>query len=133
MNGRSIDELGELQRAVVEAVWQLGEATVRQVLEHLNRSRSLAYTTALSSMQKLEAAGWLEHRREGRTYVYRATRSRAEAGMQSLRRLAGKVFGGDPLLLFQHLMRDQHLSSEDLAELKRMIEEREEEMDGGGA
>lgn len=133
MSGRSLGDLGELQKAVVEAVWGLGEATVQQVRDGLNREPKPAYTTVLSVMQKLEKAGWLTHRAEGRSYVYRATRSRQEEGTSSLRAFMNRVFQGDPLRLFQHLIEDRSLSDKDLAELKRMIDERRSRKGGRDA
>lgn len=126
MERKSWDDLGDLQRAVLETVWELGEAGVHQVRERLNRKKKkLAYTTVLSAMQKLEKAGWLEHRAVGRSYVYRATRTRDEAGAGSLRQFLQRVFAGNAVALFQHLIRESHLSSAELTELKRAIEEKE--------
>jgi len=58
MDNNSIDSLGELQRAVMEAIWEMGEASVHDVREVLARRKKLAYTTVLTVMQKLEKAGW---------------------------------------------------------------------------
>jgi len=131
MSRKSMDHLGSLQKAVMDTVWEQGEATVQQVLDRLGRHKPLAYTTILSAMQKLEKAGWLKHREEGRTYVYQPTRSREEEGKNSLRKFVDRVFGGDALLLFQHLLEDQDLSTEDLAALKKMIDQRRKEMTHG--
>ena len=128
MARKSIDRLGTLQKAVMETVWELGEATVQQVLAQLGKKKELAYTTVLSAMQKLEKAGWLKHREEGRVYIYQATRSREEEGKNSLRKFMEHVFDGDPLLLFQHPLEDQRLSAEDLAALKKMIDQRRKEL-----
>lgn len=127
MERKSWDDLGELQRAVLETVWELSEADVHTVRERLNRRRKkkLAYTTVLSAMQKLEKAGWLEHRAEGRSYIYTATRTREEAGAGSVRRFLQRMFAGDAVALFQHLIRESDLNSNELAELKRAIEEKE--------
>jgi BlaI family transcriptional regulator, penicillinase repressor len=131
MARKSLDDLGELQKAVMETVWEQGEATVQQVLDRLGRGprrdRPPAYTTILSVMQKLEKGGWLAHRTEGRSYVYRPTRTRDEAGSSSLRGLIDRVFRGDPLLLFQHLIDDQDLSDRDLSALRTMIDRRRKE------
>jgi len=126
----SIDELGELQRAVMESVWAMGEATVQQVRDRLGRDPSPAYTTILSVMQKLERGGWLRHRPEGRTYVYAPTRTRDEAGSSTLRTFIERVFRGDPQLLFQRLLDDRELGPEDLAEFQRMIERKRREEEG---
>jgi predicted transcriptional regulator len=124
MSRESIDDLGELQKAVMEAVWELGEGTVQQVRDRLDREPQPAYTTVLSVMQKLEKAGWLSHRPEGRSYVYLPTRSRDEAGASALRTFIDRAFRGDPLLLFQRLLDDKRLSESDLAEIKRMIDQK---------
>ena len=127
MSGKSFDDLGELQAAIMEAVWKLGEASVHQVRKRLNRNPALAYTTVLSAMQKLEKAGWLRHRREGRTYFYRATQTRSQASTHSLRGLARRVFGGDAKLMFQHLIADDRLSDDDLAAIREMIDRQRKE------
>ena len=124
MARKSIDDLGALQKAVMERVWELGEATVGQVRDRLQRDPEPAYTTILSVMQKLEKAGWLTHRTEGRGYVYLPTRSRDEAGTSTLRTFIDRVFRGDPLLLFQHLLDDEELSAQDLSALKKMIDQK---------
>ncbi len=127
MEHRSWDDLGELQRTVLETLWELGEAGVHEVRERLNRKRKkkLAYTTVLSALQKLEKAGWLTHRAEGKSYVYIPTRTREEAGAGSVRRFLQRVFAGDAVALFQHLIRESKLSADELTELKRAIEEKE--------
>jgi len=131
MSRKAMDHLGSLQKAVMDTVWEQGEATVQQVLDRLGRDKPPADTTILSAMQKLEKAGWLKHREEGRTYVYQPTRSREEEGKNSLRKFVDRVFDGDALLLFQHLLEDQDLSTEDLAALKKMIDQRRKEMTHG--
>jgi len=127
MARKSIDDLGELQKAVMEIVWEHGGGTVRQVLQRLNREPEPAYTTILSVMQKLEKAGWLTHRLEGRSYVYLPTKSRDEAGSKTLRAFIDRVFRGDPLLLFQRLLEDEELSEQDLSAIKRMIDQKRRE------
>jgi BlaI family transcriptional regulator, penicillinase repressor len=119
--------LGDLQKTVMEIVWTLGEASVNQVKTKLAR-RKLAYTTVLSVMQKLDKAGWLTHREEGRAYVYRPVVTRAEAGRSSLRQFIDRVCGGDPIAMFQHLLDDQELSADDLTELRKMIDKRRKEI-----
>jgi BlaI family penicillinase repressor len=124
MGDKPLDDLGQLQRAVIEVVWELGEASVHQVRKHLTRRKKPAYTTILTAMQKLEKAGWLRHRAEGKVYIYRPTRTREEAGAHSARKFIERVFDGDALSMFQHLMRQSKLSDGELKELRKMIDEK---------
>jgi len=127
MSRKLLDDLGQLQRAVIEVVWELGEASVHQVREQLCRHRKLAYTTVLSVMQKLEKAGWLRHRTEGKSYIYLPTLTREQAGASSVRKFMERMFDGDALLMFQHLMRESKLSDGELGELRKMIDEKRKE------
>lgn len=121
MGRESVEKLGELQRAVMEVVWDRGECSVHDVIERL-RGREPAYTTILSVMQKLEKGGWLAHRQEGRTYIYRATSSREELGSRSIRQTIRQLFKGDIRSFMQQLIEDEQLSDEELLDLRRMID-----------
>ncbi len=127
MSGKLLDDLGQLQRAVIEVVWELGEASVHQVRKELGRKKKLAYTTVLTAMQKLEKAGWLRHRSEGKVYIYSPTWTREQAGDKSVRKFLEQMFDGDALLMFQHLMRQSKLSDKELQELRKMIDEKRKE------
>jgi BlaI family transcriptional regulator, penicillinase repressor len=118
---KSIEDLGELQRTVLETVWELGQATVHDVRDQIKSQRKLAYTSVLTTLQNLERAGWLKHRTEGRTYVYIPTRSRQQAGVGSVQKLIKSVFAGDALLMFQHLIEEDQLSAQQLKKLRQMI------------
>jgi len=126
-SSKSLDSLGELQAAVMEAVWQVGEATVQQVRDELAKSKSLAYTTVLSALQKLEKAGWLDHRSDARTYIYFPRQSRQQAAGSALAQFTKRIFRGDPLLLFEHLLEDEQLADADLAELRKNIDRHRKE------
>lgn len=127
MGKKSLDHFGELQRAVIEVVWELGEASVRQVWKRLCRKKELAYTTVLTSMQRLERAGWLKHRVEGKKNVYLPTRTRAQAGAKSVRKFVQGMFNGNALLLFRQLVEEGELSDQELQELQKLINKKRKE------
>ena len=131
MGRKRLDELGSLQQAVMEVVWEKNEATVQEVRAAIKGRKRAAYTTVLSVLQKLEKAGWVRHRAEGRAYVYSPLRSREQEGSSALWRFIDGVFRGDPMLMFQHLMDGNRLDDEALAELRRMIDARREERSDG--
>jgi BlaI family penicillinase repressor len=127
MDRQSLDSLGELQRAVMEIVWRRGEASVHDVLKELGPRKKLAYTTVLTVLQKLEKAGWLAHRNVGKSYIYTPTASREEAGAGSVRGFLKRVFEGDAVAMFQHLIRESDLSDEELGELRTLIDKKRKE------
>ena len=127
MSNKSLDDLGELQRAVIEIIWDLGAGSVHQVRKLLVRRKKPAYTTVLTAMQKLEKAGWLRHRTQGKSYLYLPTRTREQAGARSVRKFVERMFDGDAVLMFQHLMRESKLSDSELRELREMAEQKRKE------
>jgi predicted transcriptional regulator len=76
--------LGELELAVMESVWQRGQATVRDVHEDL-ADRGLAYTTVMTVMTRLAQKGLLEKQRDGAAFVYQAPLSADELLRSSVR------------------------------------------------
>lgn len=70
--------LGPLETAIMDHLWKRRRATVRDVVDAIGRSRSLAYTTVMTIMTRLHAKGLLTRERDGKTYVYRPAFSRDE-------------------------------------------------------
>jgi predicted transcriptional regulator len=72
--------LHELEAEVMEEVWTQGEATVRTVMDALNRrtTKARAYTTYMTIMARLNKKGVLDRRREGKTDFYAPKLDRAE-------------------------------------------------------
>ena len=68
--------LGRLEREVLEVVWRSEKATVRDVLASL--TRVAAYTTIMTTLDRLFKKGLLQRAREGRAFVYRAAFTRQE-------------------------------------------------------
>ncbi len=71
--------LHELESEVMEELWESGEATVRAVMEALNRgAKPRAYTTFMTVMARLHSKGLLDRRRDGKTDFYRPLLSREQ-------------------------------------------------------
>jgi BlaI family transcriptional regulator, penicillinase repressor len=125
MDRKSLDQLGALQRAVMEILWDKGQATVREVLEALQPRKQLAYTTVLSVMQKLDKLGWITHRSEKNTHVFMPARTRGTERTYSLQKLIRRVFQGDRLLAFEQLLTEEKLKPDELAALAKLIKDKE--------
>jgi predicted transcriptional regulator len=68
--------LGPLEMLVMETLWERGKSTVRDVVTRLNRS--LAYTTVMTTLDRLYKKGMLERRVTARAYSYWPRWSRQE-------------------------------------------------------
>ncbi len=86
--------LPPLELEVMKALWQLREATVREVNVEMNRRRPLAYTTVLTLLDRLARKGVAGRRKRGRAFVYHPVLSREAALELAIDRLARDFFGG---------------------------------------
>jgi len=117
--------LGSLERDVMALVWRRGDVNVRDACDELGSI--VAYTTVMTTMDRLFKKGLLTRRRVGRAFVYRASASRAEIESAVATELVHSLLQreGEPLPVLSSLVdavsdRDRAL----LDELERLIREK---------
>ena len=127
MRRKSLTPLGETEMEVLHLVWELGHATVADVRERMLRHRDVAYTTVMTVMKNLADKGYLQFEKEGVTYVYSAARAPEDVRRSLLGELMEKVFKGSPGALVQTLVASEKLSDAEREEIKRIIDQMEED------
>jgi BlaI family transcriptional regulator, penicillinase repressor len=128
--------LTELQLALMKVMWDGGEVTVVDLHEALRAERKIAQSTVATLLARMEKKGLVTHRQEGRQYLYRALVSEGQVRrsvVAEVSGLFGRLFEGDVTEMVSHLLRESDVEADDLARLKRMIQEREAELNGGEA
>lgn len=124
--------LGELERRALDAVWQQPELSVRELFEQLERR--WAYTTLMTTLDRLHKKGILARRKEGRAFLYspRFSREQLEQGIAGdlidslLARSAGEPA---PLLsCFVDVVGEKDRSL--LDELERLVREKRRKLNG---
>jgi predicted transcriptional regulator len=86
--------LGRLERAVMDTVWAGGDYSVRDVQTALGRP--VAYTTVMTTLDRLYKKGLVGRRREGRAFVYSAALERHEIEASMTAGLLDGVLAGGP-------------------------------------
>src|SRR6185369_16896850 len=117
-------ELGEAELAVLRVLWESGAQTVREVMAHLHeKGRKVAYTTVLTFLTRLEQKGYVASNKTDIAYVYRAKISKQSVARSRVRSLLEQLYDGaaGPMLL--HLIENERFSSEELAALRKMIDD----------
>ncbi|MHB9857532.1 BlaI/MecI/CopY family transcriptional regulator [Streptomyces sp. YIM S03343] len=72
--------LGDLEAEIMDRLWRWRRpATVREVVDDINRTRPVAYTTVMTVANILHSKGWLlREEKEGRAWLYEPVRTREE-------------------------------------------------------
>jgi len=87
--------LGPLELELMQILWSHGESNVREVVFRLNRS--LAYTTVMTTLDRLYKKGFLDRRMPDRAFVYSPRFSREEWERQRAESVvAGWLAGSRP-------------------------------------
>jgi len=121
--------LGDLQLAIMRVLWSHGEATVADVHETLEPERGLALTTIATMLTKMEKKGVVDHRAEGRRFIYRPLVSEGQVRRTMVSDLTSQLFRGDVTALVNHLLSEHDIDSGELAQLREMIASRERKED----
>ncbi|HEY1603407.1 MAG TPA: BlaI/MecI/CopY family transcriptional regulator [Pirellulales bacterium] len=119
--------LAKSELEVARIVWELGRATVRQVLDALPDKRGLDFKTVQTYLRRLEAKGYLKTKREGRSNVYRPTVRPGQVIGELMDDLLNRLFDGQVLPLFQHMVNDRGLSRDEMRQLRELLDRLEEE------
>jgi BlaI family transcriptional regulator, penicillinase repressor len=125
MAKRPIPARSELE--VARIVWDLKDATVRQVLDALPEKRGLDFKTVQTYLRRLAAKGYLRTRREGRTLIYSPRIHPNRVIGQVVDDLMNRLFGGEVLPLFQHLIEDRGISDDDARQLRELLDRLDKE------
>ena len=107
---------------VARIVWDLGGATVRQVLEALPKERKLDFKTVQTYLRRLKAKGYLRTRRQGRSHVYLPCVRRDRVVRELVEDLVNRLFDGQALLLFQHVIQDQGLTEKEIDQVQETLD-----------
>jgi predicted transcriptional regulator len=103
----------------MERLWSWDRPVlVREVLEDLQRDRSIAYTTVMTVMDNLHRKGVLSRERQGRAYRYRPTRSREEHTAAVMEEVLAS--SNDPTATLMHFV--GQMSKQEVARLRKALD-----------
>jgi predicted transcriptional regulator len=112
---------GELR--IMQVLWDLGRASVGDVVERLASSGRPAYTTVLTMMRILEHKKYLIHEKEGRAFVFVPTIDRNRARSNALTALLSRFFDNSPELLVSNLLEQDDVDSKELQRIRALVEQ----------
>ncbi|MGE0756577.1 MAG: BlaI/MecI/CopY family transcriptional regulator, partial [Pirellulaceae bacterium] len=87
--------------------------------------RAWAPATIKTMLHRLVKKGVLTYEMDGNRYVYRARSRRSDCVRQASRSFLERVFNGESAPLLTHFLRSAKLSSSEIAQLRRILDEQE--------
>jgi BlaI family transcriptional regulator, penicillinase repressor len=121
MPPRKSNTLTEAELRLMKILWRRGESAVTDMVDALPEGEQLAYNSVLTTVRILEQKGYVEHRQEGRAFVYWPCVEENEASSSEVRNVLSRFFGNSREKLVLSLLGDDGISAEELARLRDAI------------
>jgi len=130
MASRRKRRLTELELEIMRIVWRHDEVTVKDLFEALeDAGRPLALPSIRTMLSILQEKGYVKRRPVGRGHAYRAAVSAHEGRRRILKDIIERAFEGSAASLVTALVNGELVSSNEITEVKQLIEQREQEAD----
>ena len=123
MPPRKSPTLTEAELRLMEVLWEVGPATVHQVMEVLPAKVPLAYNSVLTTIRILEKKGYVQHVKEGRAHVYAPLVGKQEATRFEIKNLVGRFFKDSHELLVLNILEDKSIKADELKRLGELLQE----------
>ncbi|HWG77785.1 MAG TPA: BlaI/MecI/CopY family transcriptional regulator [Steroidobacteraceae bacterium] len=116
-------ELGELERQVLQIVWEQGDVTADQVRQAIDRP--LKESTVRTVLTRLERKGYVMHEVQQRTFLYRAAKARGQVAARAVKRIADWFCNGSLDEVLVGMVQARLLSQRDLQRItEKVVRER---------
>ena len=120
---KNLNELTDLQLAIMQEVWRRESATVTDVHDSLVDATGLAKKTVGTLMSRLEKQGLLRHDVVGREFVYTASVSREDVGQAKVLSVLDRLYGGSLPALVSHALDVREIRPGDAERVRALIEQ----------
>ena len=115
----------DLELEILKVLWELGPATVRQVMETMLRRRPIGYTTVLKMLQIMTTKTLVHCDKSARVHVYRARHTKRVTVRKLTADLLERVCEGSTQTLLLHALEVKRVKPEELAQIRALLDELE--------
>jgi BlaI family transcriptional regulator, penicillinase repressor len=113
--------LAELESQVMDAVWKQAPCTVETVHQSVSASRKIKETSVRTILRRLEAKGYVNHREEGRAYVYSAAQPARSVAAHAVRQIIDRFCRGSVEELVSGMVDAKVLSNSEIERLEQFV------------
>lgn len=108
---------------ILQVLWRMGSATVREVHEVLEDHKDIGYTTTLKMMQIMHEKGLLDRDTSRRTHVYTPNVSQEKTREFFLNKMIDSLYNGSAGRLALGALSHKELSQEDIQQIKEYLKQ----------
>lgn len=124
------NELTRLEWVLMDALWEVGQATATDIQKHLEKSQGWAYSTVKTMLDRLVQMGFVKARRVGNVYEYSPKVQRPTAVRRVIDEVIDRFCEGSVAPFVQQLLERGDLDKSEIAEIKGILEKHSEKQRG---
>ncbi|SDI75221.1 BlaI/MecI/CopY family transcriptional regulator [Mucilaginibacter sp. P25] len=117
-----MEELTRTEERIMQVLWDLKSAFVKDIIEHLPDDPKPPYNTISSVVRLLETKNYIGHKAYGKTHEYFPLITKAQYGKHSFTKLITNYFDGSAQSLLSFMVKEETLSEKDIEEIQKMID-----------
>jgi predicted transcriptional regulator len=121
MPPKKSNTLTEAELRLMKILWERGESAVGELVAAMPDGTALAYNSVLTTIRILEQKGYVQHRQEGRAFLYIPCVAEQEASRSEIRHMMHRFFGNSRERLLLSLLGDDEVTPEELQRLREAI------------
>lgn len=127
----SEERLPDAELEVMACLWQLREATARQLREEMMAYRPMAHTSVVTLLGRLEAKGLVKRAKGpvGKAFVYKPLRRPGKTYRRVIGDVLQRIFGGNGPALVASLFETKPPTPAELVELQQLLDRLQQESD----
>jgi len=114
--------ISDAEWQVMQVIWRRGKGTAADVIAELAETTNWSHRTIRTLLGRLVDKGALAATDDGNRYIYRPLLRRDKCIRTESRSFLRKVFGGDAAELLVHFAQDAEITTEQIEELKRLLD-----------
>ena len=118
---KHIQKLTKAEEEIMQMIWDLKEVTVTQLIDHMPEPKP-PHSSVSSIVRILEKKEFVNHRQQGRSFVYYPAVAKADYSRFSIKRLVSNYFEGSMNELVSFLVKENDLSLIELEQIKKQLE-----------
>ncbi len=118
-------KISDAELEIMQVIWDKSPISTNEIVEVMAHKKSWNMRTVHTLISRLEKKGAIEHKKEGRLYIYSPLVKRQDYIVSESRSFARRFYNGTVGKMVMSFIDADVLSDEEIAELKKMLDERE--------
>lgn len=111
----------EAELTLLNVLWKIGPATVRQIHETVSETQKTGYTTVLKILQIMHEKALVIRDESNRAHIYAAANSETQTQSSLIKDLISKAFGGSTSKLVMRAL-NESTSKQEIEDIRQLLE-----------